>query len=308
MNDNKAVGPAGYFSRALQSGKFVITAEISPPLSCARADVVAKVRPLKGLADAVNVTDGASAHAHMSALAAAAIMVEEGVEPVLQFTCRDRNRIALQSDLLGAVTLGVRNFLMLRGDDPAKGDQPDAKPVFDLQTRDLIALAAGLRDRGEILPGKRVGNMPPLMIGAADMPVEPAPGWEPTALRGKIDAGAQFVQTQFCMDAGLAERYVRRLAEEGIPQRLKILIGVAPLRSARSARWIRDNLFGSVIPDEIIARLESAKDPAEEGARICLELLAQFSKLAGVAGVHIMAPGHDEIVPEIIAEARRCGL
>ena len=187
----------------MQSGTFVITAEISPPLSCARGDLVAKILPLKGIADAVNVTDGASARAHMSALAAAAIMVEEGVEPILQFTCRDRNRIALQSDLLGAVTLGVRNFLMLRGDDPSKGDQPDAKPVFDLETRDLIALAAGLRDKGEIPPGRNVGNVPALTIGAADLPVEPAPGWSPDALRAKIEAGAQFVQTQFCMDAGL---------------------------------------------------------------------------------------------------------
>lgn len=285
-----------------------MTAEISPPVSCARSDLVAKVLPLKGIADAVNVTDGASAHAHMSALAAAAIMVEEGVEPILQFTCRDRNRIALQSDLLGAATLGVRNFLMLRGDDPAKGDQPDAKPVFDLETRDLIALAARLRDTGEILPGRSAGPVPALTVGAADMPVEPAPGWSPGALRAKIDAGAQFVQTQFCMDAGLAQRYIRRLAEDGITKKLKILIGIAPLRSARSARWIRHNLFGSVIPDDVIARLESAKDPAAEGARICHELLAQLSKIDGVAGAHIMAPGHDEIVPEIIATARRGGL
>ena len=218
MNDPKPDLSGGHFAQALQAGRFVITAEISPPLSCVRGDLVAKIRPLKGIADAVNVTDGASARAHMSALAAAAIMVEEGVEPILQFTCRDRNRIALQSDLLGAVTLGVRNFLMLRGDDPSKGDQPDAKPVFDLETRDLIALAAGLRDKGEIPPGRKVGAVPALTIGAADLPVEPAPGWSPDALRAKIDAGAQFVQTQFCMDAGLARRYVRRLAEDGITE------------------------------------------------------------------------------------------
>jgi methylenetetrahydrofolate reductase (NADPH) len=308
MNAPKAGLPGEHFAKALQSGKFVMTAEISPPLSCTRSDLVAKIRPLKGIADAVNVTDGASANAHMSALAAAAIMVEEGVEPILQFTCRDRNRIALQSDLLGAVTLGVRNFLMLRGDDPTKGDQPDAKPVFDLETRDLIALAARLRDTGEILPGRGAVKVPALTIGAADMPVEPVAGWSPTALNAKIDAGAQFVQTQFCMDAALARRYVERLAEDSITKKLKILIGIAPLRSARSARWIRDNLFGSIIPDEIVARLEGAKDPAAEGARICHELLEQLSKIDGVAGAHIMAPGHDEIVPEIIAAARGGGL
>jgi methylenetetrahydrofolate reductase (NADPH) len=308
MNDTKAARPGGHFAQVLRSGKFVLTAEISPPLSWARGDLIAKILPLKGIADAVNVTDGASARVHMSALAAAAIMVEEGVEPILQFTCRDRNRIALQSDLLGAVTLGVRNVLMLRGDDPSKGDQPDAKSVFDLETRDLIALAAGLRDNGYILSGRKIAKVPDLTIGAADLPVDPAAGWSPAALLAKMQAGAQFAQTQFCMDAELVARYVRRLADEGITKKLKILIGIAPLRSSRSARWIRDNLFGSVIPDEIIARLEDAKNPADEGARICLELLEQFSKFDGVAGAHIMAPGHDEIVPQVIAQARRRGL
>ena len=193
---------------------------------------------------------------------------------------------------------------MLRGDDPSKGDQPDAKPVFDLNTRDLIALAATMRDKGEIPPGHKIGRVPPLTIGAADLPMEPAAGWSPAGLRAKMQAGAQFAQTQFCMDAGLVSRYVARLREEGITDKLKILIGIAPLRSARSARWIRDNLFGSVIPDEIIARLEGAKDPADEGARICLELLTQLSAIDGVTGAHIMAPGHDEIVPQVIARAR----
>jgi methylenetetrahydrofolate reductase (NADPH) len=304
MNDTAAAPAGGDFAQALRRGRFVITAEISPPVSCARADLVAKIAPLRGLADAVNVTDGASARAHMSALAAAAIMVEEGVEPILQMTCRDRNRIALQSDLIGAATLGVRNFLMLRGDDPTKGDQPDATAVFDLDTRGLIALAAKLRDTGEIPPARRVAAVPPLVIGAADMPVEPAPGWSPAALLAKIDAGAQFVQTQFCMDAGLVARYVQRLADDGITGRLKILIGIAPLRSARSARWIRDNLFGSVIPDAIVKRLEDAKDPADEGVRICLELLAQLAEIDGVTGAHIMAPGHDDIVPHVIGKLR----
>jgi methylenetetrahydrofolate reductase (NADPH) len=161
-----------------------------------------------------------------------------------------------------------------------------------------------MRDKGEIPPGRKIGAVPALIIGAADLPMEPVAGWSPAGLLAKIEAGAQFAQTQFCMDAGLVGRYVARLADEGVTEKLKILIGVAPLRSARSARWIRDNLFGSVIPDEIVARLDGAKDPAEEGARICLELLQQFSKLDGVAGAHIMAPGHDEIVPHVIAQAR----
>lgn len=299
-----AVRPGGRFAQLLRQRAFAITAEISPPLSADKADLLKKVLPLKGLADAVNVTDGAGARAHMSATSAAAFMVECGVEPVLQFTCRDRNRIALQSDLLGAAAAGVRNVMILRGDDPARGDQPDARPVFDYDTRELIAVAARMRDAGELASGRKIAAPPDFFIGAADLPVDPQPGWSPQALRAKCAAGAQFVQTQFCMDGGLVARYVARLRAEGIVPRLCILIGVAPLRSARSARWIRDNLFGSVIPDAIVERLDAASDPAAEGAAICLDLIAQLAAIDGVAGVHLMAPGHDEIVPEVIAQAR----
>ncbi len=308
MTETTAGVSGGQFLQKLHGGGFVLTAEITPPVSCSRADLLAKALPLKGLADAVNVTDGAGARAHMSALAAAAILAEQGIEPVLQLTCRDRNRIALQSELLGAATLGIRNLLVLRGDDPGKGDQPDAMPVFDLDTRALIALAATMRDRGELPSGRRIASPPAFVIGAADMPIDPPPGWKPEALRAKVDAGAQFAQTQFCMDVALVERYVRRLGEEGLTGRLRLLIGIAPLRSARSALWIRDNLFGSVIPDALIARLESAQDAAAEGARICLEVLRQLAAIPGVAGAHVMAPGRDEIVPEIIARARSEGI
>lgn len=299
--------PGGQFAQALRSGRFVITAEISPPVSASKADLLARAMPLKELADAVNVTDGAGARAHMSAGIAAAIMVEQGIEPILQFTSRDRNRIALQSDLLGAAAAGVHNVLMLRGDDPSRGDQPDAKPVFDLDTREMVALATSMRDDGALASGKRITQPPAFFVGAADMPVDPKPGWKPDALRAKLEAGAQFAQTQFCMDARLVARYVTRLREEGIVPALHLLIGIAPLRSAKSARWIRDNLFGSVIPDAIITRLEEAREPQAEGAKICLELLGELAAIEGVAGAHIMAPGHDEIVPEIIAKARKAG-
>ncbi|MCZ7642995.1 MAG: methylenetetrahydrofolate reductase [Pseudorhodoplanes sp.] len=299
-----AVRPAGRFAQVIRDGVFAITAEISPPVSADKADLLNKVLPLKGLADAVNVTDGAGARAHMSAASAAAFMVECGVEPILQFTCRDRNRIALQSDLLGAAASGVRNVMILRGDDPAKGDQPDAKPVFDYDTRELIGLAARMRDAGELPSGRRIATPPGFFIGAADMPLDPQPGWSPQALRAKCEAGAQFVQTQFCMDAALVARYVARLREEGLVPRLAVLIGVAPLRSARSARWIRDNLFGSVIPEAIVARLDAASDPAAEGAAICVDLIAELAAIDGVAGVHVMAPGHDEIVSAVIEKVR----
>jgi methylenetetrahydrofolate reductase (NADPH) len=289
----------------LQAGRFVVTAEITPPLSCVPQDVIDKARPLKGLADAVNVTDGAGARPHMSATAAAFFLLQMGIEPILQFTCRDRNRIALQSALLGAAAVGIRNLLLLGGDDPKAGDQPETKPVFDLDSRRLIETARLMRDRQELPTGRKIAGKPEFFIGAADMPIDPPPGWRPDALRAKIAAGAEFVQTQFCMDADVVRRYAARLQDEGITERLFLLIGVAPLRSARSARWMCSHLFGTIIPEAIITRLEQAADPAAEGRRICVELMQELSEIPGVAGVHIMAPGNDAAIPDVITAFRK---
>jgi methylenetetrahydrofolate reductase (NADH) len=288
----------------LAAKRFAITAEITPPVSASRDELLAKALPLKGLADAVNVTDGAGARPHLGAVTAAAMLVEKGIEPILQLTCRDRNRIALQSDLLSAAASGVRNLLVLRGDDPSAGDQPDAKPVFDLDPRQLLDTARRLRDAGELPSGRKISGRAEFFLGAADNPIDPPPGWEPNGLQAKIDAGAQFVQTQFCMDTGVVRRYLARLADLGIASKLSILIGIAPLRSAKSARWITEKLFGAIIPDAIVTRLERASDPAAEGRRICLDLIAELAEVPHVAGVHIMAPGHDSAVPEIIKVAR----
>src|SRR5674476_1290122 len=288
----------------LRAKRFVITAEVTPPVSADRNELLAKALPLKGLADAVNITDGAGARPHLGAVTAAALLVEAGIEPVLQLTCRDRNRIALQSDLLSAAASGVHNLLMLRGDDPSAGDQPDAKPVFDLDLRSLLETARRLRDTGELPSGRKVTGRADFYLGAADNPLDPPSGWEPKALNAKIAAGAQFVQTQFCMDAGVVRRYLARLAEQGAADQIKVLIGIVPLRSAKSARWIREKLFGAIIPDAIVERMEQASDPAAEGRRICIEIVRELSDLPNVAGVHIMAPGNDSAVPGIIKEAR----
>ena len=288
----------------LQAKRFVMTAEVTPPVSADRNELLAKALPLKGLADAVNVTDGAGARPHLGSVTAAAILVEAGLEPVLQLTCRDRNRIALQSDLMSAAACGVRNLLMLRGDDPSAGDQPDTKPVFDLDPRQLLDTARRLRDTGELPTGKKVTGSAPFFLGSADNPIDPPPGWAPTGLKAKIDAGAQFVQTQFCMDAGVARRYLARLDEAGLAGKLKFLIGVVPLRSAKSARWIKEKLYGAIIPDAMIARMEAASDPAAEGRAICIDLVRELADVPHVAGVHIMAPGNDAAVPGIIAAAR----
>ena len=275
MNDPSTPG-LRTFAERLRQGRFAITAEITPPVSCDADDLRRKAEKLQGLADAVNVTDGAGARAHMSALAAAAILLGMGIEPILQITCRDKNRIALQSELMGAAALGIRNLLLLTGDDPKAGDQPDAKPVFDLDSKALIETARRLRDDGTLPTGRKVAGKAAFFLGAADVPIDPPDGWQPTGLLGKIKSGAQFAQTQFCMDAAIVRRYVGVLEQAGLTRQFPVLIGVNPLRSAKSARWMKNHLYGTIIPDALIKRMEEAADPPQEGVRICVELIEEL--------------------------------
>jgi methylenetetrahydrofolate reductase (NADPH) len=285
----------------LRNGEFVVTAEITPPVSTDPAEFLRRALPLKGLATAINVTDGAGAKVHLSSLAAAHFLVQSGLEPIFQMTCRDRNRLALQGDLLGAAALGIHNILVLAGDDPKLGDQPEAKPVYDLDSRGLILLAREMSDRGVLPSGTPIEKKPELFVGAADVPIDPAPGWTPKSLIAKAQAGANFVQTQFCMDIGIVRRYAARLRESdfGLP----VLIGIAPIPSARSARWMREKLFGTIVPDAIIERLERAADPKAEGRKICVELLQQLVEVPGIAGAHVMAPMNFAEIPAAIADS-----
>jgi methylenetetrahydrofolate reductase (NADPH) len=303
MNDHAPPRPAAFEER-LNAGRFVLTAEIAPPVSCDAGDLRQKAEGLVGLADAVNVTDGAGARASMSALAAATILTGMGLEPILQIACRDKNRIALQGELMGAAALGIRNLLLLTGDDPKAGDQPDTKPVFDIDSKTLLETARRLRDDGTLPTGRKVGGKAAFFLGGADVPIDPPADWAPNALLGKVKSGAQFVQTQFCMDAGIVRRYVGRLAETGLTEKLAILIGINPLRSAKSAAWMKSHLFGTIIPDALIKRMEEATDSEREGVRICAELAEELSTIPGVSGVHIMAPGNDAAIPEVIAAVR----
>jgi methylenetetrahydrofolate reductase (NADPH) len=280
----------GGLESLLAAGRFVVTAEVTPPLSANPGALLARAAPLKGKADAVNVTDGAGARVTMSSLAAAAILAREGIEPVLQMTCRDRNRIALAADLIGAAALGIGNILVLHGDDPKAGDQPDAKPVYDLDSRDVMRLAQQLREDGTLPSGRAVEPPPRLFIGGADTPFDPPPDWRPTGLLTKAEAGADFVQTQFCFDLAVAGRYLARLAEAGLSERLAIILGVGPLASARQARWMNENLHGVSVPEGVIDRLERAADPVAEGRKLCVELIQGLAEIPGAAGVHIMAP------------------
>jgi methylenetetrahydrofolate reductase (NADPH) len=285
----------------LNGGDFVVTAEITPPVSTDPAEFLSRAMPLKGLVTAVNVTDGAGAKVHLSSLAAAHFLVQNGIEPIFQMTCRDRNRLALQGDILGAVSLGVRNMLMLAGDDPKAGDQPEAKPVFDLDSRSLLSMAHRMRSEQKLPSGTEIKGGIRLVLGAADVPVDPPADWEPKGLRAKAAAGADFVQTQFCMDLGVVRRYAARLHDHGI--RLPILVGVAPIPSARSARWMREKLFGTLIPDAIVERLGKAADPKREGRRICVEVLQELVETPGVAGAHIMAPMNFAEIPATVEES-----
>lgn len=293
----------GKLEAVLRAGHFAITAETSPPDSADPADVLARAGCLKGLADSVNVLDGAGGRAHLSPLATAAILAREGIEPVLQFTMRDRNRLALQADLLGGAALGIHNILCLTGDSIEGSDQPETKPVFDIKSAALVSTARQMRDEGVFPNGRKLKSPPKLFLGSADAPRDPAPDFVPTDLLAKIEAGADFIQTQFSFDLAMLRRYMARLAEHDVPARIPILVGIGPIMSAKSARWMNANLFGVHIPDNLISRLEAASDQKAEGKKICLELLEELSEIEGVAGAHLMAPHGEQAIAEVIAES-----
>ena len=301
--------------RRLFDGQFAITAEITPPVSGLAEDVLTKAEPLKNLVDAVNVTDGPNANVHMSSIASSSILQANNIEPIAQFTCRDRNRIALLSDLLGASALGVHNLLILNGDDPTAGDQPEAKPVFDLQSHELINMAYKMTTQG-IIPSKSVkvteqgisANTKSLktptsfFIGAADTPTsEYSEKWV-QSIKKKNRAGARFAQTQLCYDMNIIRSYAKLLIEEGVAEHMFFLIGNGPLLSNKAAKWMRDNLWGVIIPDQILNRLEQAQDQKAEGIKICTEQIQEMSEIAGVSGVHLMAPINTRSIPEVLAQ------
>ena len=290
--------------RRISDGAFAITAEVTPPLSADAGVLLAKAEPLRGRVDGINVTDAAGARSAMGSFAAAAILAREGFEPVVQVTCRDRNRIAMVGDLLGAAAQGVHNVLVLHGDDPTGGDQPEATPVYDFDSRGVMSLIRQMRDDGVSPSGRKIEPAPQFFIGGADSPRDPAADWQPTGLLAKIEAGADFVQTQFCFDLEVTRRYLARLSDAGIPERLKILIGIGPMPSARSARWMNENLFGVTVPDAVIGRLEQAEDAKAEGRRICIELMQGMREIPGISGVHIMAPNQGmDAVAQVIDES-----
>jgi methylenetetrahydrofolate reductase (NADPH) len=239
----------------------------------------------------------------MSSLAVSVLLAQAGCEPVMQVACRDRNRIAIQGDLLGAAALGVRNVLCLTGDHVGNGDHPGARHVGDLDSLTLLATARRMRDAGELLSGRKLSMPPRLFLGAAANPSAQSLDVEIGRLRRKIAAGAQFIQTQYCFDLERLELLMRRVRAEALQAAVKLIVGVGPVASAKTARWLRANVPGVHIPDAIVARLEQAADPREEGRRIAVELIQGIRAIPGVAGVHLMAYRQERMVASIVAES-----
>jgi len=286
----------------LASGDFAVTAEISPPRGAGTDPVTKVALLLRDWVDAVNVTDNQGSNARMASWAAGLAVLAAGLEPVMQMTCRDRNRIALQSDLLGASALGIRNILVMTGDHPRSGDHPEAKPVFDLDSFQLLSAFRTLRDEHTMMSGRRVDPAPDCFLGAVENPFAPSVASPADRLASKVAAGAQFVQTQFVFDLAAFGRWMAQVRDLGLAERCYILAGVGAIGSRRALDFIRDKIPGVDVPDDVYRRLSAvpADQTAAEGARLAAETIAQVAQIAGVAGVHLMVAGNEQAIPAIL--------
>ena len=290
----------GRFERVLRAGGFAITTELAPPDSADPEDVYKRARVFDGYVDAINATDGSGANCHMSSLAVCALLTRVGYAPIMQISCRDKNRIAIQGDILGGAAMGVCNMLCLTGDGVQAGDHPQAKPVFDLDCVSLLDIARTLRDDHHFQSGRKISFAPRVFFGAAENPSGLPYAWRPQRLAKKVAAGAQFIQTQYCYDLPLLRAFMDQVEQLGLLDKVYILVGVGPLRSAKTAEWMRKNVPGMHVPDATIARLAGAQDQAREGRNICIELIQEMREIRGVSGVHIMAYRQEESVAEIV--------
>jgi methylenetetrahydrofolate reductase (NADPH) len=300
------LGPAiSHLHATLMRGRFAVTAELGPPRSASLAPLRRKAKVLRDWVDAANVTDGQSAVVRMASWAGCLVSMQEGLEPVMQLQCRDRNRIALQADLLGASAVGIPNVLLLTGDHPRFGDQPDAKPVFDMDSIDLVWTARTMRDQHRLLSGRDMKQPPSWLIGAVENPFAPPQRFRAERLGKKIAAGAQFVQTQFIFDVEIFARFMAQVRDLGLDRKCWILAGVGPVKSVRAIEHMRREVPGMYVPDGVVARLKGvpAERVQDEGKALCAEVIQQVKEIPGVAGVHVMAFGWEEAIPEILERA-----
>ncbi|HLF76933.1 MAG TPA: methylenetetrahydrofolate reductase [Dehalococcoidia bacterium] len=292
----------GRLHRRLASGQFAVTAEIVPPRGATLSGIRRRARQLKDWIDAANITDGQSAVVRMASWAGCVGLMREGVEPVMQLSCRDRNRIALQADLMGASAIGINNVLCLTGDHPRFGDHPEAKSVFDMDSVQLAWLARTMRDKGEMLNGRELSVKPNWFIGCVENPFAPPLQFRAERVGKKIAAGAQFIQTQFCFDVPIFARWMAQVRDLGLDQRCSILAGVGPIRSPNALQFMQE-LPGVYIPDDLIKRLRGAENMEAEAMAWCSETIQQLHEIPGVSGVHIIASGWDEFIPEVLTRA-----
>ncbi len=293
----------GRLERILRTGHFTVTSEMAPPDSADPHEVFKQAALFDGVTDAINATDGSGANCHMSSMSVCSLLTRKGYSMVMQISCRDRNRIAIQGDVLGASAMGVANMLCLTGDGVQAGDHPEAKPVFDLDAMTLLQTVKTMRDKSHFLSGRKLDLPPHAFLGAAANPFAEPIAFRVDRLAKKIEAGAQFIQTQYCFDIPAFKEYMARAGDKGLLDKVFILAGVGPMASARSASWIRDNVPGIHIPDWVIKRLEGAENPKQEGQEICIELMQQLKEIEGVAGVHVMAYRQESSVKDIVLKS-----
>ena len=297
--------PRSGLHAALLQGRFAVTAELETTDSGEPAAVYGLADRLRGHVDAVNCTDNSSAHPHLSPVAAARLLIDRGVEPIVQLACRDRNRLALQADLLGAAALGARNIVCMTGDDVSAGDHPEAKPIYDLDALHLLRIARIMRDRGTYVSGRALEDAPNVFIGAVENPFAPPHDYRPMRLGKKIDAGAEFIQTQICFNVDRLRLFMARSAELGLLDRVWVLGGVFIPRSARAVRYLRDQVPGIDVPSDVLKRIDRlpTERQADEGVRMALELVEQIRTIPGIAGIHLMSIRNVDAILRVIDEA-----
>jgi len=296
--------------KVLTAGEFAVTAELGPPKSADLDLIKKKADLIRGSVDAVNITDNQTAIVRVSSIAAGKLVLDLGLEPIIQITCRDRNRLAIQADILGAYLLGIRNVLCLTGDHQVFGNHPTAKHVFDLDSIQLIQMVKNMRDEKIFACGDEIKNSkkgepkePRMLVGGAANPFADPFEFRVIRLEKKINAGLDFVQTQCVYDMDRFEKWMQQVCDRGLHERCKILAGVTPLKSAGMARYMRDAVAGVSVPQYYVDRISRAKDPKAEGIDICVEQIQQLRQMRGVAGIHIMAIEWEEKVAEIVEKA-----
>ena len=289
--------------KVINSGHFAVTGELGPPKSADLTLLKEHAEAMRDYVDAFNITDNQTAIVRTSSIGVAGVLIQMGLEPVVQMTVRDRNRIALQSDLLGAVALGVKNVLCLSGDHQKFGNEPGAKGVFDIDSMQLLKAFKDMRDEGKFIGGEKLEAPLQVYLGAVANPFADPFEYRVDRLEKKIAAGASFIQTQCIFDIERFKRWMELVRERGLHKKVAILGGVTPIKSLGAAKYMKNNVSGIIIPDELIERLQGAANKKEEGLKIAIETIQQLKEIEGVAGVHIMAIAWEEVVPEIVERA-----